>query len=263
MKSDFDVQRTGTGTKEWAEVNFNIGLGCSNGCLYCYARSMAMRYKRIPDRGAWLREELTANANLAGYPLRPGVIMFPSTHDITPFYLPDYIRAALLMLEKGNRLLITTKPRMECLRTLLGAFLDYKDRVLFRFTIGSMDVGDVEFWEPGASLPLERLACLRRAFESGFQTSVSIEPMLAGRHEALRVLRKIYPFVTETVWIGLMNRVRSRLDMDDPLQVAAAEGIRMLQSPAEIRDLVKSVKLLRLDKVRWKDSIKQITNVEL
>ena len=34
------------GTKEWADSNVNCYFGCSNNCRYCYAKKMAIRFKR-------------------------------------------------------------------------------------------------------------------------------------------------------------------------------------------------------------------------
>ena len=34
------------GTKEWADENVNIQNGCPNDCRYCYAKAMAVQYKR-------------------------------------------------------------------------------------------------------------------------------------------------------------------------------------------------------------------------
>ena len=98
----FDKERTGTGTREWSDFSFNIGRGCANNCLYCYARADALRFGLIKSPAEWLSETLTKNAHLSSYPKKDGVIMFPTTHDITPFYLPDFIRVAHSLLEKGT-----------------------------------------------------------------------------------------------------------------------------------------------------------------
>jgi DNA repair photolyase len=258
----FDRPRAGTGTREWAEVNFNIGKGCANDCLYCYAAGMACNpfFGAWRPRSEWSREELSKNSAITTYPKREGVIMFPSTHDVTPFYLPHYIRTALVILAKGNRLLITTKPRLDCVTEMIQAFLPYRDQVLFRFTIGSTDDAALTFWEPGAPLFPERWDTLCLAYERGFQTSVSCEPMLAGSDEALRVVLAVYPFVSETIWVGRMNNARSWCDMTVPEIAAAVEGIRVLQCDGEIRKLVRNVERLGLEKVRWKDSIKAISS---
>ncbi len=35
-----------TGTQEWAASNVNIQDGCEHDCRYCYAKTMAIRFKR-------------------------------------------------------------------------------------------------------------------------------------------------------------------------------------------------------------------------
>ena len=116
---NFDLDRQGTGTAEWAEFNANICEGCSNNCLYCYAAQMAIRFKRR-KRADWALEKLTKQAEITKYPLRDGVVMFPSSHDITPFTLEAFIKVAKLILTKGNRLLIVSKPRRGCIERLIA-----------------------------------------------------------------------------------------------------------------------------------------------
>lgn len=156
---EFDANRKGTGTAEWAEVTENICRGCRSNCLYCYAAHNANRFK-LRQRNEWEREELTKRALMTSYPARDGVVMFPSSHDITLFNLEAYIRVARLILKKGNRLLIVTKPRMECIEAIMSEFPQGKDQILFRFTIGSTNEATCAFWEPGAPSPAERLALL-------------------------------------------------------------------------------------------------------
>jgi len=254
----FDKERSGSGTREWSDFSFNIGRGCANNCLYCYARADAMRYGMIKNTSDWPAESLLKNAHLKSYPKKNGVIMFPTTHDITPFYLPDFIRVASMLLEKGNHLLITSKCSTGAMSLMAAAFLQYRELVLFRVTIGSLDEGDCAFWEPGAPLPAERIEALRTAREAGYETSVSIEPMLAGRDETISVIQQVYPLVSETIWVGKMNKVRSRVAMSLPENAAAVEGIEVLQCDGQILRLVEDVRRFGMYKVRWKESIKAI-----
>jgi len=90
---DFDADRKGTGTAEWAEVTENICRGCANNCLYCYAAHNANRFG-LRHRDCWHDEALTKRALITSYPAREGVVMFPSSHDITPYNVEDYIRVA-------------------------------------------------------------------------------------------------------------------------------------------------------------------------
>ena len=47
-----------TGTREWAESNYNIGIGCSHDCRYCYARTNAVRYKLVESSDVWTTEKV-------------------------------------------------------------------------------------------------------------------------------------------------------------------------------------------------------------
>ena len=40
------IGRPPTGTQEWAASNVNIQDGCEHDCRYCYAKTMAIRFKR-------------------------------------------------------------------------------------------------------------------------------------------------------------------------------------------------------------------------
>ncbi len=251
--TNFDANRTGTGTAEWSERTENIAKGCANGCLYCYAAANAARFKQR-DRDDWAREELTRKASMKSYPKRNGVIMFPSAHDITPFNVDAYIRVAKLILNAGNRLLIVSKPRLECISKLVLRLAPWKEQILFRFTIGSLDATTCVFFEPGAPSPQERIAALQFTKEQGYATSVSIEPMLEGTDMALSTVEVLEDHVTETIWIGKMNRPGSRVVTEG--SAAAVEQICRLQSDSEILRLHDALK--HHPKVRWKDSIKKV-----
>lgn len=248
----FDAERNGTGTAEWAEVNENICRGCQNDCLYCYAAHNANRFK-TRDRSEWAREELTKRAQITSYPARDGVVMFPSSHDITPFNLEAYIRVAKLILAKGNRILVVSKPRMECVTALLAELEPWKQQILFRFTIGSMMPSITSFWEPGAPLPHERLKALWAAKNRGYRTSVSIEPMLEGKNGTTQVVESVREHVTDTIWIGKMNKIRTRVAKE------YAETIRIIESLQRDGEIMELYQRYQHDpQIRWKDSIKEV-----
>lgn len=253
--SNFDDKRSGTGTNEWSERTENIQRGCSHNCLYCYASSNAVRFK-LRDRNDWEREELTKKAFITSYPQREGVIMFPSAHDITPPNVEHYIRVATLMLEKGNRLLIVSKPHLECVAKMCDAFEAFRDQILFRFTIGTMNNDVAAHWEPGAPPPSERVDALKLAFDLGYRTSISAEPLLGGTETAVTLMDAVRPYVTDTVWIGKMNKIRKRVDMTAPGNLAHAEEIEAAQTDAEV---LRMVSILGADPlVRWKDSVEDV-----
>ncbi len=256
FKVEFDNERSGTGTYEWAETNFNIQLGCRNRCKYCYATSNALRFNKISSREEWETETIDMKAVNRKWTKQEGVIMFPTTHDITPDNVDYAITALKNMLSAGNNVLIVSKPDPDCIEKMCGELAEYKEQIMFRFTIGSIDADVVKFWEPGAPSPETRISALKYAYETGFKTSVSMEPMLLGRDEAVITFRAVKPYVTDTVWIGKMNKMRNRVDMSVPANVSMVEAIEKLQKDEEILKLVDTLK--GETKVRWKDSIKQV-----
>jgi DNA repair photolyase len=249
---EFDKDRSGTGTREWAEVTENIQIGCANNCLYCYAAHNANRFK-LRQRADWAKEEFTKRAEMTSYPARHGVVMFPSSHDITPGNVEEYIRVALLILAKGNRLLIVSKPRFECVLKMLRAFGPYREQILFRFSIGTIDSIQAEYWEPFAPSPEERICCLDLACKNKFHTSVSIEPIIGGIDDALDVVKWSRPSVTETIWIGKMNKIRLRVPAG---YEEAVKEIERLQRDEKILELYGALKDDPM--IRWKDSIKAV-----
>ena len=186
-------------------------------------------------------------------------IMFPSTHDITPEFLEPSVIFLRKLLEAGNRVLIVSKPHLECIKRLCLEFADFKEEILFRFTIGAVNTTLLKFWEPHAPAYRERLACLKHAHRKGFQTSVSIEPMLDVPN-VVQLFHKLAPFVTESIWLGKMNEVKKRVQPKTVEEKEAVRRIEMNQTDDNIRDVYETLKDEPL--VRWKDSIRAVIETD-
>lgn len=241
-----------TGTREWSDVSHNIGVGCSHGCLYCYAASNAVERGVVSNRGNWVTERITPRKITS----KEGVIMFPTAHDITPYYLEASVEAIREMFEAGRDVLIVTKAHSTCIKRLCDEFEAYREQILIRITIGSMYFDKTNFWEPGAPSPIERLVALGYAYLRGFKTSVSMEPMLHGIDDAINTYRIVEPYVTEKIWIGKMNSPYKRVDTSADAQRDAVNEIIELQSDSEIMKLYEELK--GEPKVEWKDSIHSV-----
>lgn len=262
------MKKSKTGTREWSDVSYNIGTGCSHWCRYCYARAQAIRYK-IATAESWNTERLKREWKVylessdfisGATPCRSMPndkrVMFPTTHDITPFYLEASVKAIRFLIARGNHVLIVSKPHLECIQRLCRELSTWRDHILFRFSIGTDDDRLRAFWEPGAPSIHEREACLQHAFDLRFQTSVSMEPMLSDRCDTIRAFHRWKPFVTEKVWIGKMNGINSRVDQSDPAVAQACREMQRVQSDEEIRLLYQL--LQDQPKVEWKDSIRKV-----
>jgi DNA repair photolyase len=254
--TNFDKEREGTGTREWSESSYNIQMGCKHNCLYCYAKERALRFKQITNHEEWTLEKVREKSINRKWNKLEGIIMFPTTHDITPGNLSYVITTLRNMLVADNNILIVSKPHYDCIKAICEEFSGYKNQIMFRLTISTLNDELAKFWEPGAPTPFERFCALEYAFNHGYQTSVSMEPMLSGYAETIRTFHKAKQFVTDTVWIGKMNKARNRVDLSNPDNKFMVEQIECLQRDEAIHILVN--KLKDEQKVRWKDSIKKV-----
>jgi len=231
--------------------------GCKHGCRYCYAFQMARRFGRVFDRDEWTRPEVRWTAVDKGYGKRKGRVMFPTSHDL---FLPrEFLEPCMVVLRKllaaGNSVLVTTKPDPAVIREICGdpVVKNWKENVQFRFTITSLNERTAGIWEPGAPPPAARINALRHAFNEGFKTSVSIEPLLD--HDPLGVVRAVEPWITESIWLGKMNHLQRSYPGVPPEEL---ERVRELCSREFWTGPLGAVNALDGHPlVRWKDSVRK------
>ena len=250
------IRHPPTGTQEWAASNVNIQDGCEHDCRYCYAKTMAIRFKRATP-ATWLHPKLRPHDLIKRFTKRSGRIMFPTAHDITDRNIDACLTVLDRMLAAGNEILIVSKPRISCIERLCTELRPYRSRIVFRFSIGSTDDAVLSYWEPGAPAFKDRLAALQLAYATDFETSVSGEPMLDGDPDAL--VAAVSRYVTNSIWLGKINRLRHILPANCPGDAAAARrGDRLVlsQSDEAIRALYARHRHDPL--IKWKDSIKKV-----
>jgi DNA repair photolyase len=247
----------GSGARQWAPKSVNFQTGCEHGCLVCYAKEMSVRYHQSTKDNwetARIRKE---DVNRKKCKYNNTVIMFPSSHDITPNNINESMIVLRNILEANNDVLIVSKPHYDCIKRICDEFGNYKNRILFRFTIGSYDNDVLKFWEPNAPSLKERMKALKYAFKNGYETSISCEPMMDNKVD--KVIAAVKPYVTETIWVGKVNLMWSRLqrntDMNDEL-VKRAKQLEQWQSDDNILKLYDRYK--NDPKIMWKDGVQKV-----
>ena len=133
---------------------------------------------------------------------------------------------------------------------------------MFRFTIGSTNDKTLKFWELGAPSFDERLASLKYAYEAGYETSISCEPMLDNKIGD--VIAAVRPYVSHSIWLGKMNEMKHRLTMNTQLTQELRDKANQLyawQSDDEIKALYKTYKNDPL--IRWKSDIKRVVGIPM
>ncbi len=249
-----------SGTREWAVANIDCCTGCSHGCKYCYARYDNVVKCGVLSNSEWSRPQLRQEDTERTFPLFAGPVMFPTTHDILPEILDDCLTVIANLLHSGNRLLLVTKPHLKCIQEICTTFADRKNQILMRFTITASDDSILQFWEPGAPGFAERMQALQYAHAHHFETSISVEPMLDSDH-ITELVEALSPYVTHSIWLGKMNRIDERVDIDS--EKMKNEVARITASQKDFRILEIYQKLKDNPLIRWKESIKQIVGLEL
>ncbi len=249
-----------TGTKEWAVSNVNIQLGCENGCRYCYARDNAVGFRKWCTAEQWLDPVIVMSRVTRSYLKREGVVMYPSTHDVTERNLSESVCVLRKLLKAGNKVLLVSKPNIGCIANICEEFQKYRKQLVFRFTIGSLDDYVLKFWEPNAPAFGERKQCLKYAWSQKYQTSVSCEPFLdceVGKIVAL--FEQLKPYVTNSFWIGKLRHFTKRVVLEgatDDDRERFVEPLKAAQSDEFILGLCQ--RMNREPLILWKDSIREV-----
>ncbi len=240
------------GAKEWSDHSVNFQIGCENNCKYCYAKGIAKRFNRATD-DSWKHPIIQTDKVEKKYRKREGRIMFPTSHDLTLNNYLEGIAVLKKLLVAGNNVLITTKPNPHVIMMMMNDPIveHLKEQILFRFTITTVSRELSEYWEPFAPSPIERLWVLKCAFDRGFKTSVSIEPYLDSNPQCL--IRVIEPYITDTIWLGIMNP--KYIPTED-------EYIKSIYTDEWIKDIIDECKRNARGKLRLKDSIKNLLGIE-
>jgi len=244
-----------TGTKEWMPHGVNCIEGCFHACLYCYACGIALRFGRIKDKSEWENEKPSKNANKR-ITFYKGGVMFPTAHDLRIEDRDWWMPFLQGLLEKGNDVLIVSKPHLVSINLICSSFYKYKSQIEFRFTIGTLDEQVRKFWEPNAPTMEERVDALNCAYTYGFKTSISMEPLLTKYPD--QVINEIQHLVTETIWIGCMNHMSEKNFTCDTIDWY--ERIKEINSYDNIKRIYEQLK--DNPKIRWKDSVRDLLELK-
>ena len=248
------------GTREWAVAEINCCLGCPHGCRYCYARYDAVLRQGTVSADDWTACRVLPEEVDRKHPRYPGQVMFPTAHDIVPENLDACLQVLRNLIEAGNKVLVVSKPNLECIRSICSELRDDSDSILFRFTITARDQGLLDVWEPQAPGYMERIACLEYACTEGFATSVSVEPML-DTGDVVAMVHELLPYVSHSLWLGKMNKIAERVVCDSETMRAAIEKIADGQSDQNILRIYHALRDNK--KVRWKESVKMVVGLDL
>lgn len=216
--------------REYGEYALNLYEGCTHGCKYCYVPSIRRKTpadyhaqaKARDFRWSALQDDIRLLRLLRGQSLFLCFTCDPyQPLNDTVNYTRHLIRmchentVGITILTKGGK-------RSEYDLQLLAenpALSDYGATLTF------LDDAYSQLWEPGAALPGERIAMLRKAHEMGIPTWASLEPVIDPA-QSLEIINHCHEFI-DVFKIGRWNHDTRANAID--WQVFAREAVCLLE----------------------------------
>lgn len=199
------LSREGSGKALSSGWVVNFAVGCTHGCVFCYARRIAEQlnpyglpesafaggwggYLHVPDNLGRLVESTPWGR------WRGEVLLMSSTHDpyLPRLYFPHRWPRRILLAALPRGVGFTVLTRSPLALQDLDVLARHKGRVTLMYSVPTLDGALTRLTEPGAPPPGARLAALRRAKEAGVRTGVVVAPIIVvgGWEERLRRLFK-------------------------------------------------------------------------
>jgi DNA repair photolyase len=209
---------------EYARLAANPYKGCGHSCSYCYVPSVIQISRAEFDKGAnekkdYLRRLRNDAEKYRAANITEQVLLCFTTDPYHPGNT-DLTRQTIEVLkEYGLAFCTLTKGGSRALR---DKDLFRPDRDAFAASLTSLDDSVSLQWEPKAALPGDRIETLKRFYEGGIYTWVSLEPVY-DTAATLEIISQTHQFVN-LYKVGRLNYHRLTRSInwrDFTLQVAA------------------------------------------
>jgi DNA repair photolyase len=234
-----------------ADYCINPYVGCTHGCVYCYARFM----RRFTNHHEPWGEFVDVKAN-AGEVLRkelarvrrPGLALLGSVTDAyQPAERKYQITRALLAALVGTPFSVSTLTKSDLVLRDLDLWKQVKDGKV-GLTITTLDEDARKRLEPGASSIARRLEALRVLHENGIANYVFIGPILP-HFTDLRAIFEAVRGIVDSVWAEALNiRCGNWAMIEHTLQ-------------EHYPDLVDGYKATAQDGGYWEDTGKELSHL--
>ncbi len=199
------IYEPGGRAKEYSPWAANLYRGCGHGCTYCYApkalqisnvefgepKPRVDIIKKLLGDCTWLRKQGLHYKVLLCFSCDP-------YQPIDTYY--KLTRQAIEIIKHNNLgVVILTKGGERAERDF--DLLTNGDQ--FGVTLTCVDDAESLKWEPGATLPDERINSLKKAHDLGIKTWVSLEPVV-NPEATLELIKRTHQFV-DLFKVGKMN----------------------------------------------------------
>lgn len=193
---------------EYAELAANLYRGCSHCCEYCFAPSTTRKDKNLFHSKGFIQPRKDVLKNLIQevskfYGCPHNVLMSFTTDPYQPIEDKERLTRNAIDLLYRNNIGVTILTKGGLLATRDFDILKLDKRSEFGVTLTCADEKESLKWEPGASLPIDRINSLHCAHRQGIKTYVSFEPVL-DPESVYELITKTYGFV-DFYKVGKLN----------------------------------------------------------
>lgn len=193
--------------REYSPLALNYFKGCTHNCSYCYVNRLNAafgtklnQYEAAAPTEAGFRELELSAKKMMGCNQQ---ILLSFTGDPYCDMPAESTRKVLEILNRYNhKVAILTKGGNRVLNDI-DLFKQFGDRIKVGATLTFDNDKDSLEWEPGATLPNERIKSLYQLSELGIKTWASFEPVIKPE-QSLSLLRIVSGFM-DHVRIGKLN----------------------------------------------------------
>lgn len=226
--------------REYSPLALNYFKGCTHNCAYCYVSKLNARFGNgvtqavcNPPTEAGFKELERSAKQFEGCNKQ---ILLSFTGDPYCDMDPVTTRRVLEILNRHNhKVAILTKGGNRMLNDI-DLFKQFGDRIKVGATLTFSDEYFSSKWEPGATLPHERVNSLKKVAEHGIKTWASFEPVVIPA-QSLQLMEYVAPFI-DHIRIGKLNNFKGydkKIDWTKFLQ-NAVRLCRKLEIPFYIKN---------------------------
>jgi len=188
--------------KEYCDLAVNLYVGCSHGCIYCYApryirKTREQFLKPYPRRNILIQVE-KESPSYSGREIQLCFTCDPYQHLEEDYQITRQVLNIFTKHDVKARIL--TKGGMKSIRDI---DLMVKNKSVYGATLTFVNESDSKHYEPYAALPNERFEALKVAKKAGLETWVSLEPVISPE-QTIEIVHLTYEYV-DTYKVGKLN----------------------------------------------------------
>ena len=206
--------------REYSPLALNIYNGCSHGCHYCFNRHNPLLGADKPTPKRNILQELEKS-------LKKQV---PESQVLLSFVSDIYCEGANITRQVIELLLAYQVPvailtKNKSVLKDLDLFKQFR-QIKIGMTLTFIRSRDSQEWEPGASLPIERIDALKTLHRAGIKTFASLEPVIDPA-QSLEIIDITQSYV-DMFKVGKLNNYQG-LDKQIDWALFGQEAVNLLQ----------------------------------